>query len=322
MAEWLWRCGVQLNERRYQRRCAAGDWPQRLPVPVVSVGNITVGGTGKTPTVEVLARQWLRQGGKPGLLSRGYKGGPQGNDEFQLLARRLPGVPHVQEPQRFAGGSELLKAHPEVDLILLDDGFQHRRLHRDLDLVVIDCSNPFGNGSCLPKGILRESWRGLARADAFLLTRGEGASPHKLVILENFLQEHFPRVPRSILRAHYDGVRGPKGVREDLPMGRCFAFAGIGNPTAFFRGLRALDLDVVDTRSFADHHKYSEEDLLQLMRWGEQQQAEAFICTEKDGVKLEQLPRFASTPIPIYQLRLELEVLGPQPLASLRSSRR
>ena len=316
--EQLWRWGVAFDQRRFRQRVTQGEWPRRLPVPVVSVGNLTVGGTGKTPTVEALSRWWLRRGGKPGLLSRGYKSRPgEQNDEYQLLARRLPGVPHIQDPDRYQGGRELLAAHPEVDLILLDDGFQHRRLHRDVDLVVIDCSRPFTGGYCLPKGLLREPWPGLGRADGFLLTRAEGASPHKLVILEHFLGEHFPTTPRYLMRADYDGVRGMQGTRQELPRVPCVAFAGIGNPSAFFRGLRALDLEVLATRAFPDHHHYTDNDLQSLSSWAREQGAGALLCTEKDGVKLEALDRFPTLEIPLLQLRLQYDILGGDPLAPL-----
>ena len=319
LLESLWRLGVAVKNARFARRVLGGEGPRRLPRPVVSVGNIVVGGTGKTPLVEALARTWLRRGGRPGILSRGYRGGPHGNDELRVLERRLPGVPHFQDPNRYRAGEALLAAHGDVDLFILDDGFQHRALHRDLDLVLIDATQPLGNGHCLPRGLLREPWQALERADALILTRAQEASPHKLVILKTFLAERFPGLPLIPVRARYDGLRDPHGVPQEVGERPWAAFAGIGNPTAFFRSLRRLGASVVATRTFPDHHGYREDDLAELRRWAHAEGAHGLICTEKDGVKLEELATFRDREPPILQLRMEYELHRENPLDLLPS---
>src|SRR5262249_14997671 len=150
---------------------------QRLPVTVVSVGNLTVGGTGKTPAVVWLCALAAARGRRPGVLARGYGRAPGArlNDEGEMLARALPGLLQDQAPARAAAGRRLLALG--ADFVVLDDGFQHRRLHRDVDLVCLDARLPFGNGRCLPAGELRERPDGLRRADAVILTRADGLDP-------------------------------------------------------------------------------------------------------------------------------------------------
>ncbi|MEE8143016.1 MAG: tetraacyldisaccharide 4'-kinase [Planctomycetota bacterium] len=319
--ESLYRLGVDVENWRRRRQQRRGAWPQRLPRPVLSVGNIVAGGAGKTPVVEALAREWRSRGGHPAILSRGYRGGPQGNDEYQLLRRRIPQVPHRQNPRRYQAGLELLAEHPEIDLFLLDDGFQHRRLHRDLDLVLLDATRPLGYGHCLPRGLLREPWSSLRRADAFLITRQEEASPQKVAILRTFLRQYFRGVPLSTARARCDGVRDPHGVSMALPAEkRWAAFAGVGNVWAFFRTLERLGLPLAGTRSFADHHRYRAAELVELSRWAQSLGADALICTEKDGVKLEGHVGFGELAPPIYQLQFRFEIGSPHPLDLLQAT--
>lgn len=301
-----------------------GRWPLRLPKPVISVGNIVAGGTGKTPMVEALAREWLRRGGRPAILSRGYRAGPEGNDEYRVLKRRLPGVPHVQDRRRARGGARVLAEHPDVDLFLLDDGFTHRQLHRDLDLVLIDATSPFDNGHLIPRGRLREPWRALARADAFVLTRAEEASPHKLVILRAFLSERFPSTPLLSVASRFEGVRHADGRHGDLEVRdgeRWGAFAGIGNPTGFYRSLRRLGVDVVATKSFVDHHHYGPRDLESIASWAREERLDALVCTEKDGVKLEELSGFAELEPPVRQLRFVFDLGSRTPFDLFPASR-
>ena len=319
--EGCYRLLVALDVRRAERRRARGDGPRRLPRPVVSVGNIVAGGSGKTPVVEAFAREWLRRGGRPAILSRGYRAGPHGNDEYQLLCRRLPGIPHVQDPDRFRGGERVLREHPGVDLFLLDDGFQHRALHRDLDVVILDATRPLGYGHLLPRGYRREPWSALRRADHILLTRLDGVSSQKLEILRTFLREQFPRIPVSDVEMISEGLRAADGEVRNDGFPTCVAFAGIGNPRAFFTGLRRQGYEVVDTRSFPDHHSFDEDDLHDLKSWAAERGASALVCTEKDGVKLERLPDFARGSPPIYQLRVHARIADPHPLHLLADPR-
>ncbi|MEM7164598.1 MAG: tetraacyldisaccharide 4'-kinase [Planctomycetota bacterium] len=319
---YLW--GQGISARRHEARVLRGELPLHLPRPVISVGNIVAGGTGKTPVVEALAREWLARGGKPALLSRGYKGGVDGNDEYRLLQRRLPKVPHFQNRDRWRGGRELLAAHADVDLFILDDGFQHRRLHRDLDLLLLDCTRPFGYGHCLPRGLLREPWTALARADAFLLTRVEAANPEKLAMTRAFLAQRFPQIPVIDVAPSYgellattagsDSAAMPKLPWDVARTKSWAAFAGIGNPAAFFQAVRDQGLDLRETRSFPDHHPFGSRELAVLAQWGQGLGVEGLVCTEKDGVKLRALPACSDVTPPIYELPLSVSFAEPHPL--------
>jgi len=302
--ETLYLFGVEIDRRRQARTP-----PHRLTVPVLSVGNIAVGGTGKTPVVEALARTWLDRGGKPGILSRGYRGGAAGNDEFRVLARRLPRVPHIAERDRSAGGERLLARHPEVDLVLLDDGFQHRRLERDLDLVLLDATRPFGGGRCLPAGLLREPWESLERADALLITRSEQVGEDLLRELEGFIAGRFPRLWLGRARRVVEGVRDASGIVTPVRAGtRVLAFCGLGNPAAFFASLPPLGLEVALERRFPDHHRYRGSELERLRGEARAAGAEALVTTEKDGVKLADLPGAAGGEPPILEIAIRAEL--------------
>ena len=324
--EPLYRLGLAYDQRRMAKAAR-----RRLPVPVISIGNLTVGGTGKTPVVEAIARAHLRRGGTPGILSRGYKGkknaqnGQSGNDEFALLARRLPGVPHVADRERSAGGMDLLRQHPTVDLILLDDGFQHRVLDRDLDLVLIDATHPFGGGHCLPAGWCREPWTALERADAILITRGEQISPGARQELFAFLKDQFPDTWLGISKREVEGYRDARrgdvtltSLPEDGPI---TAFCGIGNPEAFFASLSELDVPVVAKQSFRDHHDYTAADLDRLRAEARRCGAVSLLTTEKDGVKLEALPNFADPDLPVIQVRMKNDLDGDAILQLLAAQR-
>src|SRR5438876_5539483 len=151
----------------------------RPPVPVISVGNLTAGGTGKTPCVEYLARFLQARGLRPAVLSRGYRGNGRPNDEALILEANLPDVPHLQGKDRVTRASQAVRVFG-ADVLILDDGFQHRRLRRDLDLVLIDAMNPWGHGRLLPRGLLREPISSLRRADAVIVTRLDQAQPAEI----------------------------------------------------------------------------------------------------------------------------------------------
>ncbi|MCA8960620.1 MAG: tetraacyldisaccharide 4'-kinase [Planctomycetes bacterium] len=301
--------GQWMDARRTEARLRRGVWPERLPVPVISLGNIVAGGVGKTPLVEAIARAAIARGRRPGILSRGYRAkSGQRNDEALLLERRLDAVPHIQDPNRCRGGRALLERFPDVDLILLDDGFQHRRLHRDVDLVVLDATRPFGLGHLLPRGRLREPWRALDRATGFVVTRREDVSKHKGVILDTLLRQHWSTKQLHFARTVIEGVRDLSGGDAKVPGRRVFAFAGVGNPHAFYGTVRRFDLDVVGSRSFPDHHRYRRRDWSELTEVARRSGASALICTEKDGVKLEPLLRGGPIEVPLLQLRMRFEL--------------
>lgn len=268
----------------------------RLQAPVVCVGNLTVGGTGKTPFVALLARDLDERGLRVGLLSRGYRSAGDaeagGNDEARLLADELPGVPHVQDADRVRGGRALVEGG--ADVVLCDDGFQHLRLARDLDLVLIDATRPWGlppgpDGGApvramLPRGFLREPLRALRRAQAVVLTRSDQAGSSALAELEAEIGEAAPGVPvllaehrASMLRAPDGEMRHPtslRGVDVDLA-------SGIGNPESFERTVVELGARVHEHRAFGDHHAFAAGDLAGL---GEGERV--LLVTAKDHVKL------------------------------------
>ena len=275
----------------------------RLEVPVVSVGNLTVGGTGKTPAVEWVTRRLSGLGRKPAILSRGY-GRPRGsgangqsangNDEFLVLLENLPDVPHIQNPSRVKSGREAIAGG--ADVLVLDDGFQHFALHRDLDIVLIDAVNPFGFGRVLPAGMLREPLETLEIANLIVVTRGSSCHPRKFATLKSFLKDRFPRVayaemdfePRSWVTIGGEDARGPNDEQplENFRNLDVVAFCGIGNPEGFRRQLERLELRVLDWLPFRDHYRYTQLDLERIAGRARELEAAAVIMTQKDAVKV------------------------------------
>jgi len=277
-------------------------------VPTICVGNITVGGTGKTPLVAEVCRLLREMGVKPAVVTRGYRGSLKGRlsvvsngkrvlldpteagDEPVLLAWELPGVPVIAGADRRAS-SALARERFGAQAIVMDDGFQHLRLRRDMNIVVVDATRPFGSGHCLPRGILREPLGALAAADLFVLSRSDRVEPSRLAALKKRLGEKNPDA--LILEA----VHAPSAVRDlytdelrplDTLVGRkVLAFAGIGYPEAFFLELRDLGAKVVESVPFPDHHPFSREDIDRLVKWSSLTNAEALVTTEKDGVRLK-----------------------------------
>jgi tetraacyldisaccharide 4'-kinase len=265
----------------------------RLDVPVIGVGNLTTGGTGKTPMCAWVVGRLRQRGLRPGLLSRGYRSGPDGrNDEARLLERLLPGVPHVQDAERVRGGRRLVAQG--CDVIVLDDGFQHRRLHRDLDLVLVDATRPWGlpappgDGepvrAMLPRGLLREPPSSLARAAAVVITRASQADSGEVERLEREIERLAPGLP--VIRADPRPVRLFDERDRELPIDTLRALevdlaSGIGNPDSFESSVRALGAVVRQHRAFPDHHAYAAGDLDGLGESGR-----ALVTTAKDAVKL------------------------------------
>jgi len=279
-----------------------------LPGFVVSVGNITVGGTGKTPAVIMLA-QWAKEEGyRVAVLSRGYGGSydtdvlevsntthvkssaQECGDEPYLLATKLPGIPVIVSKNRYAAG---MRAHDRFDsnLFVLDDGFQHVALKRDLDLVLIDSSNGFGNGHLLPLGPLREPIVELARGDAYVLTRWQNSSSGDELI--HFLRSRFPDKP--IFRGEHMPkdvvfpIAGERRPPDFLGGKRVLAFAGIARPNVLWETLTRLGADVVHRKGFRDHHPFGREDFQELLDAKDRMGAEYLITTEKDWVRVAHL---------------------------------
>ena len=262
--------------------------PQRLPVPVWSVGNLTAGGTGKTPLTRYLARWAIDHGLKPAIVTRGYRAAADGaNDE----ARTVSECPVVCDPDRVAGGRQAIAAG--ATCLILDDGFQHRRLHRDLDLVLIDATRPWGAedpvaGATLPLGYLREGRRALQRADLLVLTRSESAPPEHLEQLGGSLPaKPLIRVADFNPRLRRAGGGEPGPVKR-LAGQAVVLVSGLGNPLGFERAALRHGWLVHESLRFPDHHHYDHADLAVIRAAAARHHAEV-VTTGKDAVKLEAL---------------------------------
>jgi tetraacyldisaccharide 4'-kinase len=290
-----------------------------LPVPVVSVGNITAGGTGKTPVVLWLAKRLRDAGVRPAILMRGYKrGGAQMSDEEEMLRAELndgattPVVVHA-EPDRVAGGRRVLAEHPDVNLFILDDGFQHRRLRRQFDLVLIDALNPFGYHHVHPRGLLREPLRGLKRADALVLTRSDQVPKDQRQQIAATLRMYNPSAPLYGARHTHTAIKShasPDAPLDHLHGRRYFAFAGIANPSALQQQLPTLPGQCRGQTWFDDHHPYTDADLTTLRRQATTAGADLLLTTEKDWPKLARLPTATNGTPPIWRLAMEIHFEG------------
>jgi tetraacyldisaccharide 4'-kinase len=294
----------------------------RGAVPVVSVGNLTLGGTGKTPLVAWLARAVADHGLRPAIVSRGY-GAARGerSDEAAELAILLPAVPHLANRDRVAGVREAAAAGAEI--ALLDDGFQHRRLARDLDIVAVDATDPFGGGRIFPRGLLRESLSGLARAHAVVLTRAAAVDAQRRSDIRRVLTRACRgALPPVWVEATHRPVRLRSATSdtqslERLAGARIAAFAGIGNPAAFRTSLAAVGANLVGFRPFPDHHAYAAADLDAIRDWAAGLRADLVVTTLKDLVKVR-ADRLGDAPL--FALEIALEILpGGDSSASLET---
>jgi tetraacyldisaccharide 4'-kinase len=297
---------------------------RKLPGTVISVGNLTAGGTGKTPMVLWIAERLAGEGRHAAILTRGYRGtsersaeagaganagsaapGVPQSDEVALLRDRLVGKVQLGVgADRFKNG-ELLARHG-VEWFVLDDGFQHLRLARDADVVLLDATDPFGGGRTLPSGRLREPVSALRRADAVVVTRSvQSPAP----AIEGIIRRHtaspiFYAATQlvSVLRVPRLDVALPP---EDTRRARFLAFCGVGNPPAFFGDLRAWGFQIAGERSFADHHVYSAREISDLEKAAAACGADALLCTEKDVWNLRHV-QFAA--LPAYCCRISLQL--------------
>jgi tetraacyldisaccharide 4'-kinase len=296
---------VRLRNIAYDRRWLRTS---RAGVPVVSVGNLTAGGTGKTPCVEYVAGFYRRRDLRLAVLSRGYGGAAGRNDEALVLEENLPDVPHLQGADRSALAQTAVE-ELESEVLILDDGFQHRRLERDLDLVLIDATCPWGYGRLLPRGLLREPLSSLRRAGAVLMTRCDQVTPEERDRIRQRIRGVVSTVPVAESRhgpVDLLGV-GRQESLERLRQGPVAAFCGIGNPDAFRRTLADLGANLCAFRTYPDHHRYSRDDVDRLRRWAGELPRDAVIATtQKDHVKLR-LPRLADRPLWAVRIRLTVE---------------
>ena len=300
---------------------------ERAGAPVISVGNITAGGTGKTPLVEWVARAVAREGRRPCVLTRGYgrrderarvvvsdgerllADADEAGDEPRMLAEKLLGAASVVSDADRAAAARWALENLRAQAFVMDDGFQHLRLARDLDVVTIDATSPWGGGHLLPRGRLREPRRGLRRADCVVITRARLAGD----AAARALREEVSRLCGGAAlvveaRARTTGLRplaaadgsefvSASGVRPVA------AFCAVGNPRAFFEHLRRDGQEPVLTRAFTDHHSYTQSDLDSLARAAAEAGARSLLTTAKDAVKLRRL----STKLPVYVVEIALE---------------
>ena len=302
----------------------------KLERPVISIGNITTGGTGKTPLVEWVSRKLAANGKKVCILTRGYgrkdprlqvivsdgygvlASPSEAGDEPYLLATSLTGKAAViSSADRIAAGNEAIKDFGS-DCFVLDDGFQHLRLARDLNIVTIDATNPWGGGTLLPYGRLREKPEGLRRADCIVVTRCDqiqsvGTLPNEINRLTGGRPIFYSRMRTSRVTPLKNGSQTLEASA------RVASFCAVGNPSSFFEHVRNSGYETVLTTSFPDHHVYSQSDVDSITRSAEQAGAIALITTAKDAVKLRQL----SFSIPCYVLEIEISIENSDELTQM-----
>lgn len=318
-ASRLYAAGVRWRLHRY--RSGQGKI-NHLNAPVISVGNLTVGGTGKTPCTAFIANFLHADGLRVAILSRGYKRQSKGlvevsngqeilceaaqaGDEPYLLAQLCPGVRVVVNADRYEAG-KWLEARTKIDVFLLDDGYQHLRLHRDLNVLLLDGENPVGNGSLLPHGILREPSSEIRRADLVIATRAERADRDALHALVGSLN------PAAPLFFAQHAIIGFKLLNAASPLAyfeqqKVAAFSGIAQPQRFFADLQQKQLQVVHQQGFPDHHRYAVAELTAFFQQAIAHQSVAIITTEKDAANLPPSVLLQSS-LPMYAAQLQFNL--------------
>lgn len=308
----------------------------KIPVPVISVGNLVAGGTGKTPTVVWLVNFLKQAGFSPAILTRGYRSAVQKDgliftsselakltpeftgDEPYLLAGLLPDTVIAVGRDRFRSAQHALATHPGIDVLVMDDGFQNLKLKRDIDLLLLDAAEPFGNGHLIPRGTLREPLSGLERADLILLTRTARVDTEELDRLKEYLREYKVDIPIGIVKekhsellplAHWRHKEAFPSAPEYLQGRKVAAITGIGNPRQFLASLESLGAEVGYFKSYPDHYLWGKEEIenqiVTLKEWG----FEDLIVTGKDGVKLAAyLEMFKESTLNCWILSLEYVV--------------
>lgn len=338
---WIYKGAMRLRLKLFRERIIHDH---HLGVPVISIGNLTVGGTGKTPVAELLARAMLQNGRRVAILSRGYKSKRQrkvriwtkwaakmrgeklpknpprvvsngekvlldshsAGDEPFMLAHNLPGVPVVVDKDRVKAGLYAIE-HLGADVLLLDDGLQYLRLKHRLDMVLIDRTAPWGNGYMLPRGTLREPPRHLKRASYIFLTKCDGTD-NTAIITE--LRKH-NRVAEIIECRHSAKYLENIHTRERIPLESLYgthigAVSGIAVPESFESGLTKLGAKVDVIKRFADHHRFSAKDIETFIARCEKRDVAMIVTTEKDFVRF---PKMAQSHVPIYFMRVEIEII-------------
>lgn len=342
---WIYRGAVQLRLKLYRERFIHDH---HLGVPVISIGNLTVGGTGKTPVCELLARALQKNGRRVAILSRGYKSKRQkrvrfwtkwmarirseplpqnpprvvsdgervlldshiAGDEPFMLATNLPGVPVVVDKDRVKAGLHAIK-ELGADVLILDDGLQYLRLKHRMDMVLVDRTAPWGNGHMLPRGTLREPPRHLKRASYIFLTKSDGGNNTELI---SEIRK-YNRVAEIIECRHRPKHLEDIHTRERYPLDRIYgahigAVSGIAVPESFENGLRKLGAKIDVIKRFADHHRFSAKDIREFIARCEKRDVDMIVTTEKDFVRFPNIPR---ADVPIVFLRVEIEIVTGKP---------
>jgi tetraacyldisaccharide 4'-kinase len=284
----------------------------KVHIPVISIGNLTTGGTGKTPLVIWLCRYLCQKGLRCAVLTRGYKTSVgELSDEPALLAKNCPGVEVIVDPDRLHGANTAIERYSS-QVLVLDDGFQHRRLARDLNILAVDATCPFGYEKLLPAGLLREPLEELTRADAVVITRFDLADAEQILKIETFIGQLADRIPvaRAIHRhTHAITINGHALPLEQLRQQKLFVYCGIGNPGAFLNCLTQDGMTMVGTKFFNDHHVYTLRDIRAIAAQARQCGAQTVICTQKDWVKTAAFCKQAEE-IPFGSLVMELEFIS------------
>jgi tetraacyldisaccharide 4'-kinase len=328
---------VQTRLGLYRRRLLRA---RELGCPVVSIGNLTVGGTGKTPVAEMLARELQKRGRRVAILSRGYKSVPRpfmqrlrhklfkhldlfpprivsdgrqvlldsrrAGDEPHMLARNLPGVCVLVDKDRVKSGLHALR-HFDSDLLLLDDGLQYQRLRHRIDIVLVDRQAPFGNEHLLPRGTLREPPRNLRRASYIIVTKCGPEPDHALLARLRKLNRTAAIIECNHAPRHWEDIAtGKKWPLDHLRGRHVGAMSGIARPESFEEGVRELGANVEITKAFADHHRFTKKEILRFLEWCDRRSLDALVTTEKDAVRF---PDIHHPPVPMLFLRVEIEIL-------------
>jgi tetraacyldisaccharide 4'-kinase len=305
--EPVYRLAVSRRNRKFDRKPGSS---QKVAAAVISIGNLTTGGTGKTPIVRWVVEQLKKLDERAAIVSRGYgsKNG-QPNDEWEELAMYLPEVPHLQNMDRVAAAQSVIRQH-KAKAIILDDGFQHRRLSRDLDVVLIDATCPFGYNHLLPRGLLREPIGSLDRADAVVITRVDQVSGDRLAEIAQEICRWIPadRVAKvSFCASELLDGKGVTRPLSEIHGERIVGFCGLGNPAAFRQTLKDNELEPVDFVEWPDHHRYEATDILRLHAIARARDARALVCTVKDLVKVRELPECG---FPVYAVTVRPKFLA------------
>ncbi len=320
---------VRLREAFYKNSILR---PKKLPCFVISIGNLTVGGTGKTPMTIYMAKLIKSLGYKVAIISRGYKGGAEktggivsnghtifmepekAGDEPFMMAAKLENIPVVVDQNRYKAGWLAIKEF-NPDVIVLDDAFQHLNLKRDIDIVLLDCGRPFGNNYLLPRGILREPISALKRGDAFVLTRSDSVSDYIRQVTVDKIQNlasgrpvfrsfHVPNLYKPVNgRKSMQGIELQSFAPDLLHERRVVAFSGLAGNNDFRRTVESLKCNLIDFFGFPDHHKYTEMDLQTIIQSSITAQAEFILTTEKDYVRISGK---TSWPVELVAVGIEL----------------